>query len=92
MDMQTELVNSGWDAAKSFTDACREGSTEIGPFMSTALVARDMLEIVETLNGDGMLRYIGLCYDVSRLLGSSNVTNRALIRHFPWPGLRFYVP
>lgn len=70
MDMQTELVKDGWDAANAFADACRESGTDIGPFMSTTFVARDMLKIVETLNEDGMLRYLGLFYSTRRLLGS----------------------
>lgn len=90
--MQTELVNSGWDAAKAYTDTCRESGTEIGPFMSTAFVARDMLEIVETLNEDGMLRYLGLFFDARRVLDPSNFGNRSFIRHIPRPGLRNYVP
>lgn len=67
IDMQSELVNTGWDAANAFADECRESGTEIGPFMSTAFVARDMLEIVEALDEDGMLRYLGSFYDIIRL-------------------------
>lgn len=60
LDMQTELVNGGWASANELAEACRESGPELARFMSTAFVARDMLEIVEALDEDGMLRYLGM--------------------------------
>lgn len=49
-----------WSASTSNAMRCAEQLPEIGRLVSTAFVARDMIQIVDALGEDGMLRYYGL--------------------------------
>lgn len=57
-DSDTSLGLS-WSVNKVISEACYEKNKEIGEFMSTAFIARDMMEIVDGLGEDGLLRYYG---------------------------------
>lgn len=56
------LHSKAWDDGKWFANACYESNKDIGRFLSTAFVARDMLRIVDALNEDGKLRFWGRSY------------------------------
>lgn len=40
-------------------EECEQQGPELGTLVGTAFVARDMMQIVDALNDDGMLRYVG---------------------------------
>lgn len=62
------FLNGGWDFAGSLADVCYATMNETGQYISSAFVARDMLEIVDALNEDRLLRYYGWSYGTA--LGS----------------------
>lgn len=65
----TEIfLDSAWDAAGQFAEICYAANNETGRLIGTPFVARDMLEIVDALGEDGMLRYYGISYGT--VLGS----------------------
>ena len=65
----TEIyLNGGYEAAGEIADFCATQANETGTLIGTAFVARDMIEIVEALNEDGLLRYYGWSYGTA--LGS----------------------
>jgi pimeloyl-ACP methyl ester carboxylesterase len=71
LDMYPLLISKLWDDARSFVDACAntEGNKEIAGLMGTPFVARDMLNIVDALAEDGLLRFWGRSY--STVLGQT---------------------
>lgn len=62
------FLNGGWEAAGVLADECAEQSNDTGRLIGTAFVARDMMEIVDALGEDGLLRYYGWSYGTA--LGS----------------------
>ncbi|GKT49690.1 tripeptidyl-peptidase sed1 [Colletotrichum spaethianum] len=58
-----------WASAKLFVDKCFERNGEIGGLIGSAFVARDMMQIVDALGEDGLLRYWGGSYGT--LLGQT---------------------
>lgn len=62
------FLNGGWDLAEEIAEAAVPDNKEIGSLIGTPFVARDMLEIVDALDEDGMLRYYGWSYGT--VLGS----------------------
>lgn len=68
-NMTEYLLSEGWEEATKFAEQCYEDNEETGKFLSSAFVARDMVEIVNALNEDGMLRYWGVSYGT--LLGQT---------------------
>lgn len=48
-----------WAWASNFADTCSENASDEGSLISTAFVARDMMQIVDALDEDGLLRYWG---------------------------------
>lgn len=68
-NMTNLFLNGGWDAGGEYAEAC-QASTNVttGSLIGTAFLARDMLEIVDSLGEDGLLRYYGHSYGT--VLGS----------------------
>lgn len=62
------FLNGGWRAAGQLTDYCSSEANETATLIGTAFVARDMIEIVDALGEDGLLRYYGWSYGTA--LGS----------------------
>ncbi|KAJ0163248.1 putative hydrolase [Colletotrichum tanaceti] len=58
-----------WASAKLYVDKCYERNKEVGGLVGTAFVARDMMQIVDALGEDGLLRYWGGSYGT--LLGQT---------------------
>ncbi|KAH8807550.1 TAP-like protein-domain-containing protein [Xylogone sp. PMI_703] len=51
-----------WASNGILADICYERKKDIGSFVSTAFVARDLISVVDALGEDGMLRYWGFSY------------------------------
>ncbi|KAK4552957.1 hypothetical protein LTR86_009881 [Recurvomyces mirabilis] len=56
------FLNGGWDYAGQTANLCYAQANKTGSLIGTAFVARDMMEIVEALGEDGLLRYYGWSY------------------------------
>lgn len=48
-----------WAVKQTLAENCYRNTSEIGELVGTAFVARDMMQIVDALQEDGMLRYWG---------------------------------
>ncbi|KAL8794631.1 MAG: hypothetical protein Q9195_002827 [Heterodermia aff. obscurata] len=55
-------IGESWAAKTTIADSCYEKNKHIGELIGTGFVARDMMQIVDALNEDGLLRYWGLSY------------------------------
>ncbi|KIW09910.1 hypothetical protein PV08_11686 [Exophiala spinifera] len=62
------FLNVGWDYAGQTADYCAEQANDTGTLIGTAFTARDMIEIVDALDEDGLLRFYGWSYGTA--LGS----------------------
>lgn len=51
--------NRLWAASTVLADRCKRTAADVGPFLGTAAVARDLMSVVDALDEDGMLRYWG---------------------------------
>ncbi|GAM86955.1 hypothetical protein ANO11243_049760 [Dothideomycetidae sp. 11243] len=51
-----------WDASGAVAEACASKAAAFGELVGTAFTARDMMQIVDALNEDGLLRYWGHSY------------------------------
>jgi pimeloyl-ACP methyl ester carboxylesterase len=71
MDVYPLLTSKAWNDAKLFVDSCAEteGNKEIASFLGTPFVAQDMLNIVDAIGEDGLLRFWGRSY--STILGQT---------------------
>jgi pimeloyl-ACP methyl ester carboxylesterase len=56
------LLNGGYDIISAFAQQCASDNAENGQYISSAFVARDMLQIVDALGEDGLLHYWGSSY------------------------------
>ena len=56
------FLHGGWDDAVFKADLCQATNNKTGRYLGTTFVARDMLQIVDGLGEDGMLRYYGWSY------------------------------
>jgi pimeloyl-ACP methyl ester carboxylesterase len=63
------LFEGGWASAELFADTCEKTMNATGELIGTAFVVRDMVEIIDALGEDGLLRYWGLSYGTQ--LGST---------------------
>lgn len=63
-DLYDTLTSKAWHDAGVFVASCTntEGNAEVGSYINTPFVARDMLNIVDALNEDGLLRFWGRSY------------------------------
>lgn len=61
-------LTSGWDVAGQMAESVVSDNEETGSLIGTVFVARDMLEMVDALCEDGMLRFYGWSYGT--VLGS----------------------
>ncbi|KAK4936103.1 hypothetical protein LTR10_022947 [Elasticomyces elasticus] len=61
-NLTDRFLHGGWDDAVSRADLCYATNNNTGRFLGTTFVARDMLEIIDSLGEDGMLRYYGWSY------------------------------
>ena len=52
-------LGSVWAGKEILADLCLQNAKRIGELIGTAFVARDMMQIVDALNEDGLLRYWG---------------------------------
>lgn len=55
-------LGTSWTYNDILAQACYENGRDVGELMGTAFVARDMIQIVDALDEDGMLRYWGQSY------------------------------
>ncbi|KAJ3457167.1 hypothetical protein MRS44_014308 [Fusarium solani] len=51
-----------WASSEIFAETCALKQNKTGQFLGTSFVARDMMQIVDALDEDGMLRYWGMSY------------------------------
>ena len=68
-DLVDVLDSAGWEQSKYVAERCFEENNKTGSYLSTAFVARDMVQIIDALSEDGMLRYWGMSYGT--LLGQT---------------------
>lgn len=68
INMTDFFLETGWDYSGDIAETCFGYANETGPLIGSAFVARDMLELVDALSEDGMLRYYGWSYGTA--LGS----------------------
>jgi hypothetical protein len=54
-------IAAAWESNQVVVDACATALEEFGSLIGSAYTARDMMQIVDALNEDGMLRYYGEC-------------------------------
>lgn len=61
--MYAELVRKNWKDGGIYAEECANtpGNADIGPYISTSFVARDMIEIIDAL-GEDQLQYWGISY------------------------------
>ncbi|KAL2809326.1 TAP-like protein-domain-containing protein [Aspergillus granulosus] len=51
-----------WARGKADAEACAANAGEAGAVLTTAFVARDLMQVVDALDEDGLLRYYGFSY------------------------------
>lgn len=66
-DMYDVLTRKAWNGAGLFVEACAEteGNKDIASLISTPFVVRDMVNIVDALGEDGLLRFWGRSYSTT---------------------------
>lgn len=52
-------LGRNWANMKIFADGCAAKQAEMGQFIGTAFTARDMMQVVDALGGDGLLNFWG---------------------------------
>ena len=52
-------LGTAWAYKRTLAESCYDNRKDIGDLVGTAFVARDMMQIVDALGEDGMLRYWG---------------------------------
>ncbi|KAL8789720.1 MAG: hypothetical protein Q9213_000970 [Squamulea squamosa] len=62
-------IGAIWAARQTFVRSCLENAKDIGDLIGTGYVARDIMQIVDALDEDGLLNYLGFSYGT--LLGST---------------------
>ena len=52
-------IGTSWAVHQTLAENCYDNAREVGELIGTAFVARDMMQIVDALQEDGLLRYWG---------------------------------
>lgn len=52
-------LGANWANTKVVATTCKHNGNHSGPYIGTAYVARDLIEVVDALQEDGLLRYYG---------------------------------
>ena len=91
-DLINLLVSEGWQNGKKMSNACDEAQKKTGSLLSTAFVARDMAQIIDSLNEDGKLRYWGMVQAHLHVKGRELIHFRNFLWHHPWSHIRSHVP
>ncbi|KAF2265018.1 alpha/beta-hydrolase [Lojkania enalia] len=55
-------LGTTWSIQKTYTQSCYETNKDVGKLVGSGFVARDVMQIVDALGEDGMLRYWGQSY------------------------------
>jgi hypothetical protein len=79
------VLDEKWEMYQNAANDCLEVEASKGRYMSTAFLARDMLQIVKRLGEDGMLRFWGKDRG-DRAVSLADLT-RKLVWHDPWDDL-----
>lgn len=58
-------IGQAWASAEILSAQCDLSKPDIGQLLGTAFVARDMNQIIEALEKDGLLRYWVSCFPIS---------------------------
>lgn len=67
-DSYDGALNEIWANTGAFANRCGEARKDIGELVGTAFVARDMLQIVDALDEDGLLRFWGMiCFPATSI-------------------------
>ena len=66
------FLSVGWEMAGAQADVCYKAMNETGQYVGTASTARDLINIADALNEDGLLRYYGWSYGT--VLGAYTAT------------------
>ncbi|ETS76223.1 hypothetical protein PFICI_11610 [Pestalotiopsis fici W106-1] len=61
-DSSDKALGEVWAIGSSIAQTCLNNTKDTAPYIGTAFVARDMMQIVDALGEDGMLRYWGISY------------------------------
>jgi pimeloyl-ACP methyl ester carboxylesterase len=59
-DASDVALGTLWAVSGVTANACFEEAKDIGAYINTAFVARDLMSVAEALDDDGMLRYWGM--------------------------------
>lgn len=58
-DSSDVALGDTWASTGAFTSICAEAGKDIGELVGTAFVARDLMQVVDALDEDGLLRFWG---------------------------------
>lgn len=65
-DASDVALGDAWANTGAFTSVCGKARKDIGELVGTAFVARDLMQVVDALDEDGLLRFWGeICFDSS---------------------------
>lgn len=62
INVTERFLNGGYEGAAAYAEICYTSANETGELIGTAFTARDMIQIIDALGEDGLLRYWGLSY------------------------------
>lgn len=88
-----QIAESKWESYLQQAEACKVAHAANGNFYGTAFVVRDMVQILDALGEDGLLRYYGEWILNSAVVDClAHTSCRCFIRHAPWLDIRLHVP
>lgn len=87
-----ELLDANWPGFVATAENCSEVLADTGRFYGTAFVARDMVQIIDALEQDGLLRYYGKMVTIRKARGCLLTPPRHFLRHTVGLDLRCNVP